>query len=67
VIGPGCGASALEPTVLEYLTSTLPIYTLNGGHYQYNWNTKGVPAGLYRIFATLNDGTTQSVDICLAR
>ena len=45
----------------------MPVYTLNGGHYQYNWSTKNVPVGLYRIFAKLNDGTTQSVDICLSK
>ena len=32
-----------------------------------NWSTKGIASGLYRIFAKLNDGTTQSVDICLSK
>ena len=50
-----------------YPASTQPIYTLNGGHYQYNWSTRAWLVGLYRIFAILNDGTTQSVDICLAK
>lgn len=47
--------------------STLPIYTLSGGHYQYNWSTKNVASGLYRIFAKLADGSTQFVDICVAK
>ena len=66
-IGASCGAAAPDTIDLVYPASTLPIYTLNGGHYQYNWSTKGVPSGLYRIFAKLNDGTTQSVDICLSK
>ena len=35
--------------------------------YHYNWSTKGLTAGLYRIFANLADGTAQSVDICLTK
>jgi hypothetical protein len=33
--------------------------------YIYNWSTKGLKAGEYRIYATLDDGTKQYVDICL--
>jgi MBG domain (YGX type) len=33
--------------------------------YIYNWSTKGLKAGEYRIFASLDDGTKQWVDICL--
>jgi hypothetical protein len=67
LIGASCGPAAPDTIELMYEASTLPIYTLNGGHYQYNWSTKGVSSGLYRVFAALNDGTTQSVDICLAK
>ena len=28
----------------QYPPSTVPIYTLTGGHYQYNWSTKGLAA-----------------------
>ena len=66
-IGAACGDAAPDTIDLVYPASTLPIYTLNGGHYQYNWSTKSIPVGLYRIFAKLNDGTTQSVDICLSK
>ena len=33
--------------------------------YIYNWSTKGLKAGEYRIYATLDDGSKQYVDICL--
>jgi hypothetical protein len=67
LIAASCGAAAADTIDLVYPASTLPIYTLNGGHYQYNWSTKNVASGLYRIFAKLADGTTQSVDICLSK
>ena len=35
--------------------------------YQFNWSTKGMADGLYRMFEVLNEGTTQSVDICLSK
>ena len=39
---------------------------MNGGHYQYNWSTKGLQAGYYyRIGAKLDDGTTEYVYIGL--
>jgi hypothetical protein len=42
------------------------IYT--GGQYHYNWSTKGLTAGEYRIFANLADGNTNNfVDICLTK
>ncbi len=45
---------------LEYrgepaIARVVPVYSLNGGHYQYNWSTKNVPTGLYRIFAILQN------------
>ena len=33
--------------------------------YIYNWSTKGLKGGEYRIFAVLDDGTKPGVDICL--
>jgi hypothetical protein len=39
--------------------------TLQG--YIYNFSTKGLSAGEYRIYANLADGTKQYVDICLTR
>ena len=42
-------------------------YTYNGGQYQYNWSTKGLTAGEYRIYANLADDTKRYVDICLTK
>jgi hypothetical protein len=42
-------------------------YALSGGHYQYNWSTKGLTSGEYRVFAHLADGSHQSVYICLTK
>jgi hypothetical protein len=35
--------------------------------YIYNFSTKNLTAGEYRIYASLNDGSAQTVDICLAK
>jgi hypothetical protein len=45
----------------------VPQYTWDGAQYHYSWSTKGLPAGLYRIFANLGDGTVRPVDICLTK
>jgi hypothetical protein len=42
-------------------------YAWDGSQYHYNWSTKGLTAGEYRIYANLADGTKQYVDICLAK
>ncbi len=56
---------------LDTLPSVIPdggtTYSSNGGHYQYNWSTKGLTSGEYRIFAHLADSTSQSVYICLTK
>ena len=40
----------------------------DGNQYHYNWSTKGITtSGVYRIFASLSDGTARSVDICLTK
>jgi hypothetical protein len=38
-----------------------------GGEYHYNWSTKGLTPGLYRLFAALGDGTVRHVDVCLSK
>jgi hypothetical protein len=41
-------------------------YRWDGNQYIYNWSTKGLAAGYwYRIYAQLDDGTTQWVTIGL--
>ena len=42
-------------------------YSWNGSQYHYNWSTKGLTAGEYRIYANLADGTKRYVDICLTK
>jgi hypothetical protein len=39
--------------------------TLQG--YIYNYSTKSLTAGEYRIYASLDDGTVQTVDICMTK
>jgi MBG domain (YGX type) len=42
-------------------------YTWDGSQYHYNWSTKNLTAGEYRIYANLADGTKPYVDICLTK
>jgi hypothetical protein len=42
-------------------------YAWDGSQYHYNWSTKNLTAGEYRIHANLADGTKQYVDICLTK
>jgi hypothetical protein len=42
-------------------------YSWDGSKYHYNWSTKNLTAGEYRIYANLADGTKQYVDICLTK
>nr|MBA2712847.1 MBG-2 domain-containing protein [Rubrobacteraceae bacterium] len=55
-----------DPPVVTPDASNQYIFT--GGQYHYNWSTKGLTAGEYRIFVTgLADGTKPYVDICLTK
>src|SRR5262245_9552087 len=62
-----CGVNTMAEDIQPLQESVIPQYTWDGAQYHYNWSTKGLSAGLYRIFAKLGDGTTQFVDICLTR
>jgi hypothetical protein len=63
-----CDSSASLDTVPTVSPDGAAVYSFTGGHYQYNWSTKGITtAGEYRIFANLADGTSQSVYICLTK
>jgi hypothetical protein len=55
-------AAELLDTDAAFTGST---FRWDGGQYIYNWSTKGLAAGEYRIYATLDDGSKQYVDICL--
>jgi hypothetical protein len=63
-------------TSLEDPTTATPDsgaqYVWTTDHYQYNWSTKGLQAGEYRVYANLADGTGAQTgqnytDICLTK
>jgi hypothetical protein len=55
------------PDTTEVVTPDQGVqYTWDGNQYHYNWSTKGLTAGEYRIYANLADNTKQYVDICLS-
>jgi hypothetical protein len=62
-----CDSSAAPENPETLQASVVPQYIWDGTQYHYNWSTKSLNAGLYRIFAKLADGTSQSVDICLTK
>ena len=62
-----CDSSAALENPEPVPASVVPQYTWDGAQYHYNWSTKGLPPGLYRIFANLGDGMARSVDICLTK
>ena len=41
-------------------------FTWDGSQYHFNWSTKGLNGGEYRITATLADAEKVSVNICLS-
>jgi hypothetical protein len=45
----------------------VPEYQGDGSQYHYNWSTKGLTSGEYRIYANLADGTHRWVDVCLTK
>nr|WP_125037004.1 PxKF domain-containing protein [Nocardioides sp. LS1] len=62
-----CDATASADTVPTVSPDASAVYTSTGGHYQYNWSTKAMTAGEYKVFANLADGTNQFVYICLTK
>jgi hypothetical protein len=60
-----CDSNAV-PDATEVVTPDAGVvYTWDGSQYHYNWSTKGLKVGEYRIYANLADGTKNYVDICL--
>jgi hypothetical protein len=63
-----CDVNAVPETITEVVAPDAGvIYTWDGSKYHYNWSTKGLTAGEYRIYANLADGTKPYVDICLTK
>jgi trimeric autotransporter adhesin len=63
----GCDATAAIENLTALEPDGTPIYAWDGSQYHFNWSTKGLTSGRYRIFANLTDGTARSVDICLTK
>jgi MBG domain-containing protein len=63
-----CDSTASADTT-ELVTPDAGVtYTWDGSQYHYNWSTKGLTAGEYRVYANLADGSKVSyVDICLTK
>ena len=63
-----CDSTTVLETITEVVTpDSGPTYSWDGNQYHYNWSTKGLTAGEYRIYANLADGTKRYVDICLTK
>jgi len=61
-----CDATTVPETITEEVAPDAGVvYIWDGNQYHYNWSTKGLKAGEYRIYANLADGTKNYVDICL--
>ena len=66
-LGP-CDSTTLLDTIAEARDSGhRRQLQLGRSKYHYNWSTKGLTAGEYRIYANLADGTKPYVDICLTK
>ncbi len=63
-LGTSCGATTPD-TVDPTTPDTGTVYTWDGSQYHYNWSTKGLATGEYRIYAALADGTKPYTNICL--
>jgi MBG domain-containing protein/YDG domain-containing protein len=62
-----CDNTAAPDTTEAVTADAGSTFTWDGSQYHYNWSTKNLTAGEYRIYANLADGTKQYVDICLAK
>ncbi|HET7691029.1 MAG TPA: YDG domain-containing protein [Nocardioidaceae bacterium] len=65
--GKTCDASGTTEAVSTLTADAGAYYKWDGSQYHYNWSTKGLEAGEWRIFAILADGTSQYTDICLTK
>jgi len=64
-LGASCGQTTAD-TQEAVTPDSGSGFTWDGSQYHYNWSTKGLAAGEYRITATLADAETLSVNICLS-
>ncbi len=62
-----CDSSATLESIPTLDPAPGVAYAWDGTQYHYNWSTKGLTSGVYRIYANLADGTARYVDICLTK
>lgn len=62
-----CDATTAPKTDVAIQSDAGSQYTWDGSRYLYNWSTKGLVAGDYRIYANLAEGTIPYVDISLPK
>jgi hypothetical protein len=65
-LSASCGQTVGDTVDATVSPDPSTVYTWDGSQYHYNWSTKGLPKGEYRIYANLADGTKQAVNICLS-
>jgi hypothetical protein len=62
-----CDATTTVETTDVVAADNVPTYKWDGTQYHYNWSTKNLAPGQYRIFANLQNGQVEWVDICLQK
>ena len=62
-----CDAATVAEEAITIDAAAGTEYQWVGGQYHYNWSTRNLSAGEYRIYANLADGTRRYVDICLTK
>jgi hypothetical protein len=67
-LGSTCDSSTATETLADSVAATSGgTFSWDGSKYQFNWSTKGLTPGEYRVYAGLGDGTRQYVDICMTK
>jgi large repetitive protein len=65
-LGASCGQTVVDSVDATVGPDPSTVYTWDGSQYHYNWSTKGLQGGEYRIYANLADGQKVAVNICLS-
>jgi len=68
-LSAACDATTTLETLATVTSDGAPQYSWDGSQYHYNWSTKGLTPGEWRIYANLadNNNTSRYVDICLTK
>jgi hypothetical protein len=62
-----CASYATLETTEPLTPDVSPVFKWDGTQYHFNWSTKGLSSGVYRIYAKIADDTQPWVDICLTK